>query len=172
MLASGLTRFDQCLRESGSATAVLAQWMAERSGRVTVSITARRVAGHLSAPETALMERLRVRDEQELAYRRVRLMDGRHVLSDAHNWYVPARLPEGMRALLDETDMPFGAVIAPLAPTRQTLNVEHYWPTPGMPPSSGERLPARLLRHDALVRSASGEPLCEVSEIYTRNILL
>jgi len=170
-----LDRFDRILRESDSATTMLTDWMRARSGRnTTTSLVARRLRDEAKIiPDQAMIRRLKVEGPADLAWRRVRLMDGRRVLSDARNIYVPARLTEAMRRLLEETDIPFGTVIASLAPTRETLEVERYWPGDGgdVVPAS-RRLPARLLRHDALVRDAQGRPLCAVSEVYTRNILL
>ncbi len=170
-LTAELARFDQDLRGSGSATALLARWMTARGGRASISILAKPVHAPASPPAPEQMERLDVKAPGQIAYRRVRLTDGRHVLSDAHNWYVPSRLTEDMRTLLTETVTPFGMAVAPLSPTRETLCVEKYWPSPDARPPL-QRLPTLLLRHDALVRGRDGKPLCEVSEYYTRNILL
>lgn len=167
-----LDRFDCILRASDSATSVLNQWISRKAEHPPVSLIARRAFGRPPSPSAALIRRLEVRQAGEIVYRRVRLTVGRHVLSDAVNWYVPHRLTSEMRATLEGTDTPFGTIIAPLSPRRETLNVERYWPASQGIPAGGPRLPGRLLRHDALIRDAQGLPLCEVSEIYTRNILL
>ncbi len=54
-------------------------------------------------------------------------------MSKADNWFVPARLTAAMNALLDSTQTPFGAVIAPLGPIRRTLDSTVTWRplTPG-----------------------------------------
>jgi len=171
-LARDLARFDRALRDSRSATALLAAWMAERTGRAPLSIIAKRVRTPPLRPGAGLMQRLGVESPGEIAYRRVRLTDGRHVLSDAYNWYVPARLTQGMLMVLDETDTPFGTAVASLSPVRETLHAEQYWPPACTGADRLSRLPARMLRHDALVRGGNGEPLCEVSETYMRTILL
>ena len=51
----------------------------------------------------------------------VQLTCGAHVLSDAENWYLPARLTADMNRRLEETEAPFGRVVAPLGFHRRTL---------------------------------------------------
>ncbi len=41
-------------------------------------------------------------------------MCGGHVLSEADNWYVPARLTPQMNRALDTSDTPFGAAVKAL----------------------------------------------------------
>ena len=166
-----LDRFDRTLRASASATAMLTRWVRERSGRPSATLSARRVPIPVPAPDPALVRRLGVDGPEEIVCRRVRLMDAGRVLSDAFNFYVPARLTAAMRTMLEQTDIPFGTVIAPLSPTRETLLVEHYRSSGEGAPPAGRRLPTRLMRHDALLRDTQGLPLCVVSEVYTRNIL-
>ncbi len=167
-LSAALDRFDALLRASGSATRTLQEWTEEHLGTTIGKLTAHVRA--LAAPcvDAAIMERLGVKNWSGIRYRRVWLASGGRVLSVAQNWYVPVRLDSPMAARLDDGATPFGAVIAPLAPTRETLNAERLWDGTGQ----GTRLPAALLRHHALVRAGDGTPLCEVNEIYTRNILL
>ncbi|MGE4410408.1 MAG: hypothetical protein AB7D33_07555 [Sphingobium sp.] len=170
--ATDLARFNALLSTSPSATATLIAWVEERSGRDSVSLMARATRrGAVLTPSPVTIAHLEVNGPEAIICRRVRLMDGRRILSDAHNFYVPSRLTERMQALLTDSDIPFGTIIAPLSPRRDTLRVERYWPTDEAP-DERQRLPARLLRHDAIVRDASGVPLCVVSEVYTRNILL
>lgn len=170
--AAALACFNALLSTSRSATATLTTWMTERSGRDSVSLTARPTRhGGAVVPSPAMIAHLEVNAPEDIICRRVRLMDGRRILSDALNFYVPTRLSESMQTLLRESDIPFGTIIAPLSPRRDTLLIERYWPM-GDAPIERQRLPARLLRHDAIVRDASGVPLSLVSEVYTRNILL
>ncbi|WP_144183903.1 hypothetical protein [Elioraea rosea] len=58
------------------------------------------------------------------AFRRVVLGRGNIALAEADNLFLPARLPAAMRARLERTDEPFGAVIAPIAPVRRTVTCE------------------------------------------------
>src|ERR1700759_3611836 len=61
---------------------------------------------------------------EPVRYRRVRLSCGDQVLSDADNWYVPARLTAEMNSRLDGTDIPFGTVVKPLDFGRRTRGTE------------------------------------------------
>ena len=48
-------------------------------------------------------------------------------LSEADNWYVPGRLTEEMNHLLEETEAPFGKVVAALHPFRRTFETKLLW---------------------------------------------
>ncbi|MCH4152316.1 MAG: hypothetical protein LKF30_10280 [Sphingobium sp.] len=165
-LRTALDRFDARLRASGSATRTLEAWMAEHHGSGGVQLGAHVRALVASKADAAIMRRLGVEDWRAVRYRRVWLASGGRVLSVAENWYVPARLDSGMASQLADGRTPFGAVIAPLEPRRETLGAVRLWDGVGGPP------PAALLRHHALVHAGDGAPLCEVSEVYTRNILV
>ena len=117
---------------------------------------------------------------EPLRYRRVELACGTHVLSEAENWYVPARLTPAMNAALERSDIPFGRVIRPLGPSRTTLGVERLWsPLPADWEMTGARhfasralaIPHALFRHRALVTDARHRPIALVVETYTREIL-
>lgn len=166
--STALDQFDALLCASGSATRTLEAWVAEHHGDRAAALTAH--IRTLSTPgiDAAIMERLDVGQWSDIRYRRVWLASGGRVLSVAENWYVPTRLHAAMAAQLSDGATPFGAVIASLVPTRETLGAERLWDGLG----NGSKLPAALLRHHALVRAGDGTPLCEVNEIYTRNILL
>lgn len=161
-----LARFDATLRASDSATSMLEAWVAERHGGHMGEVSAHVRALLPPEADATIMNRLAVGEWNEVCYRRVWLASAGKVLSVAENWYVPARLDDAMAAQLTDGGTPFGAVIAPLAPMRETLGVERLWD------GEGSNLPVALLRHHALVRARNGTPLCEVRETYTRNILL
>jgi len=166
-----LDRFILMLRDSNSATAMLAQWMNISCADHAAEIVAvERSVGYRAASDIGRLARLQVQAEDAIQYRRVWLMYKGRIVSDAENWYVPARLSPDMRRQLTQSAIPFGTVIGPLAPTRETLSSERLWPGPVQ--SSTGRLPAHVLRHRALVRNADGCPVSEVQELYTRNILL
>ncbi len=170
-----LARFEAALRGSGSATAMLTRWIAGRIGRDDVSLTAHVRSIVPGALSPAMLERLEVRDARDVAYRRVWLTDAGRVYSIAENWYVPARLSPEMNARLTTDAAPFGRVVEPLEPVRETLFSQWLW----SPASDGEgegdgvpaRMPPAMLRHAALVRAQSGATICEVNELYTRNIV-
>ncbi len=69
-------------------------------------------------------KRLRLGDDEPVKYRRVALACGDHILSEADNWYVPARLTPEMNRLLETTDTPFGRVVQSLQPTREEFLVD------------------------------------------------
>jgi hypothetical protein len=57
----------------------------------------------------------------------VRLTCGDRVLSEADNWYVPARLTPEMNRVLDTTDTAFGRAVQPLNFRRRTLSAKLLW---------------------------------------------
>ena len=93
-----------------------------------------------------------------LDYRRVRLACGAHVLSEADNWYVPARLTPEMNHILDTSDTSFGSVVRPLNFHRQTLKME------------AADDPGHVFRVTALLIAADGKPFSLVVENYTREL--
>ena len=112
----------------------------------------------LVAGETAARRRLDAAGER-LGYRRVSLMGGAHILSEAVNWYVASRLTPAMNAALETGEVPFGRVILPLGPSRRTVSTRILWDGEGV-------APATILRHRALVVDGQGRPLAEVIENY------
>ena len=140
------------LLAASSATDVLEAWCREHGvgdGRVV----AERVPGPDAPLGAAERERLGVGAGEPLGYRHVRLGCGGVVLSEAENWFVPARLTPEMRRLLAETDTPFGAAIRPLGPRRENRLVHE----PGG---------SALFVHEGLVRARDGRALALVRERY------
>lgn len=165
-----------------SATATLQAWCADHH-IASAQISAERVTG-ADKPITAQQRQdLQVGPDEPIKYRRVRLACGGHVLSVADNWYAPSRLTPEMNRLLDTTDTPFGVVVRPMHPVRQTLSVEHLWsPLPAdwdlkpdgpSGPDGGGALviPADLFRHRAVLFDDRRRPLAEVVETYTGETL-
>lgn len=142
-----------------SATAVLEAWCAELGLAAEPRVLARRVPGS-RPPSPEQRRRLGVGPDEPVAYRRVRLTCGEAVLSEADNWYVPARLTHEMNAALDTTDAPFGRVVRPLAPTRRTLAVRQL----AMPARPAPEDP--LFAVEAVLSTGDGVPFCEVAETY------
>ncbi|CAN5656622.1 hypothetical protein BH10PSE14_BH10PSE14_44050 [soil metagenome] len=148
------------LLASTSATATMRAWCAEH-GIADPAIHAE-VVKVTAPPATATQRReLQVNRREPLGYRRVRLGCAGHVLSEAQNWYVPARLTPAMNAVLDTSDTPFGTVVAALHVTRRTLAADMLW-------RHGATPPAALFRHRALVLNDDGHPIAEVIETYQR----
>lgn len=119
-----LKQFEAELSASSSAT----QFLTDRCARLKLASPAviraiRDKDIQLEAGDKIRML-LGVTPETRLAYRRVKLLCGSHVLSEADNWYVPERLTPAMNRILDESDSPFGAVVRPLNFHRTTLKME------------------------------------------------
>ena len=119
---------------------------------------------------------------EPLRYRRVKLACGSHVLSEADNWYVPARLTADMNHQLDTTDIAFGRAVQPLHFQRRTLSATLLWsPLPEgwetgsapLPDAAGKvlQIPHAVLQHQAVLTLPDGTPLSEVIETYTDEVL-
>lgn len=165
---AALDRFRALVASRPSATAVLHDWCAERRLAPDPRIVAHRVEGAAKRPTPAQRRALGIDAREPVRHRRVQLLCGSRILSEADNWYVPSRLTPAMNAALDATDTPFGMVIAPLRPYRQTLASRIL----GNAASRGKLPPPYLvLEVRALVRDRQRRPLALVTESYTRNIL-
>jgi chorismate-pyruvate lyase len=152
------------LLASRSATQTLEAWCGDHHLAAAPRVVARLVT-NAGKPATAEQrQRLRVTSADVVKFRHVRLQCGSRVLSDADNWYVPGRLSADMNHLLETTDTPFGTVVRPLEPYRQTLAVTMFW-TGGAPP------PEALFAHRAVLFTRDHVPFSEVYEVYQRDIL-
>ncbi|HUR83401.1 MAG TPA: hypothetical protein VM733_21765 [Thermoanaerobaculia bacterium] len=146
---------------ASSATRVLEQWCGEHHMADDPRIVAVRVTGVAKAPSADQLQRLRVHDASEVRYRRVELRCGAHVLSEADNWYVPARLTAEMNALLETTQTPFGKAVQSLQPYRRTIAVTQLWT-----PRRSLRIPKDVLQHRAVLYTRDHVPFSEVVETY------
>jgi len=140
-----------------SASVVLQGWCADRG---LAPLLARRVGGAEISPTPAVLAALGVRPGEPVGYRRVQLACGTVILSEAENWYVPARLTRQMNRQLDSTDAPFGLVARPLHFTRRTLMATRV-------PDANH-----LLEVTAVLVSAKGAPFSYVIEDYRRELAL
>jgi chorismate-pyruvate lyase len=164
-----------------SATLTLERWCAAHRLALPARIVAARVAGVDAPASPEQRADLQVSATEPIRYRRVRLLCGAVVLSEADNWYVPGRLAPGMNRLLDSTDTPFGKVVEALHFRRRTLSATLLWsPLPEAwemgelrPDGKGSvlEMPPQLLRHRALLSVPDGTPFSEVVETYTANVL-
>ena len=142
---------------------------------------AERAAGAEQAPTDEQRQLLGISATEPVRYRRVRLICGHHVLSEADNWYVPARLTPEMNRLLDTTDIAFGRAVQTLNFHRRTLSEKLLWsPLPRdwemgapLPERRGATLtiPDAVLEHRAVLALPDGTPFSEVVETYTREVL-
>jgi chorismate-pyruvate lyase len=168
------------LLSSRSATLTLEAWCRDHELAKDPKIVAERVRVASKAPDAEQRKRLQVPADAEVKYRRVHLRCGERVLSEADNWYVPARLSAEMNRLLESTDTPFGKVVQPLEPYRQTFGVKLLWsPLPDgwergkAAPSSGASMsiPDAIFEHRAVLFTREHQPFSEVDEVYRRQLL-
>jgi hypothetical protein len=101
---------------------------------------------------------LQVSASERLGYRRVLLICGTHILSEASNWYVPSRLTPVQNYQLDNTDTSFGTVVKTLDFHRQQLS------------SKPVNEPGVVLRVIALLKTPDERPFSFVSENYTNEL--
>lgn len=164
-----------------TATEVLDHWCASHKLAGEPLIRARRVSGADKPVTPEQRVRLRIGPEEEVAYRRVELACGGHVLAEAENWYVPSRLGPKINRILATTDTPFGRAVHDLKPVRENISVEFLWkplpdgwelgPLPAGQAGEALAMPWVLFQHRAIVYNSAHEPFSEVSESYTREIL-
>jgi hypothetical protein len=164
-----------------SATLTLQRWCDVHRLASPPRIVAARVPDIDKQPTPDQRRELGVTPAEPVRYRRVRLMCGALVLSEADNWYVPGRLTPEMNKLLDSTDTPFGVVVRALHFQRHTLSATLLWlPLPAgweMNATSArdavadQPMPSQLLEHRAVLTLPDGTPFSEVVETYTQNVL-
>lgn len=154
-----LARFEANLAAHDSATEALRHWCQTQGIAENPQIVARFIRGRDEPPPVGLRDRLGVSATEPLGYRHVSLSCAGTVLSQAHNWYVPARLTPEMNRALAETDTPFGRIAAPLRFSREALARDA---------AEGPECPAGIVSiHRALLRLPDGRPLALVVECYT-----
>ena len=173
---------------STSATLTLERWCRDHALADPPQILAHRVDGPAAPPSAEVRSDLQVSSTDPVRYRRVELTCGAHVLSVAENWYVPSRLTPDMNHLLDDTQTPFGKVVLPLKPHRETLAVQQLWsPLPegwerlrkssqsGAPVAKSAavplNIPPALFEHRAVLYTEAHVAIAEVHEVYQRDLL-
>lgn len=174
VMINQVQRLDADLRSRESATATLQLWCDKNGPGGGAKIVARRVRGADKAAGKAERRALGVFARTRVAYRRVELLCGDKVLSEADNWYVPGRLTAAMNTALEQTQTPFGVVVRPLKFHRRTLSSEQLLgtgilahPKPGM-----LVIPHEVLRHRAVLSTPNGRPFSLVVETYTDQVLV
>ncbi len=156
---AGLIDFERVLASEHSATAALTQWCRVRGIANPPAIIAQQIKSEAPPTPPAILELLAPGHGERIAYRHVRLICGDEVLSVAQNWYVADRLTPEMNRTLNNSDAPFGRVIAALGFTRELLASEHGR-SPNCPPDT-------ILSQRALLRLDDGRPVSAVVECYT-----
>lgn len=169
------------LLSHASATLTLDRWCAAHRLAEKPVIVADRVHGQDKPAGAEIRALLKVDADEPVRYRRVRLTCGDRVLSEADNWYLPARLTPAMNETLETTDTSFGRVVKPLDFRRTTLAARLLWQplpegwamgTPLPPPGPGPlAMPDFLLEHRAVLTLPDGTPFSALVESYTRQVL-
>jgi chorismate-pyruvate lyase len=169
------------LLSNDSATLTLDRWCEAHKLATPPKIVAERVHGQDKEPTDEVRKLLRVGASDPVRYRRVRLHCGPHVLSEADNWYVPARLTPDMNKVLDSSDTPFGRAVQALHFQRHTLSAQLLWsPLPQGWDMGGDlgpagagvlRIPAETIQHRAVLSLPDGTPFSLVVETYTNEVL-
>jgi hypothetical protein len=167
-----IDQLQQQLLSQPSATLVLTRWCAAYRLAPDPRIIAKRVLGPPKPAPQSVRRNLALKPGEAVGYRRVQLLCGDRVLSDADNWYVPDRLTPAMNQRLDHTDTPFGLAVRSLNFRRRTLSSVKLWPPPNPAvPGTMMAVPEHLLRNEGLLTVADGLPIAQVIETYTAEIL-
>jgi chorismate-pyruvate lyase len=169
------------LLSNDSATLTLDRWCEAHKMATPAKVVAERVHGDDKGPTDEVRQLLGVGATDPVRYRHVRLHCGDHVLSEADNWYVPARLTPDMNRVLDTTDTAFGRAVQALRFHRRTLSARLLWsPLPqGWEMSSAFpavskgplRVPTETIQHRAVLSLPDGTPFSLVVETYTNEVL-
>jgi hypothetical protein len=164
-----------------SATLTIERWCADHRLADPAHIVAERVSDAVKPASAEVRAALDLKPEEPLGYRRVRLKCGDHVLSEADNWYVPARLTPEMNHVLETTNTPFGKAVALLHFRRHTLSADLLWrplpkgwemdPAHALDEGGALAIPDHVLEHRAVLSTPDGEPFSEVVETYTGEVL-
>lgn len=101
------------------------------------------------------------RGERSIGYRQVELKRGDAFLSAAEIRFRRDMLSRSMIRQLEQTDAPFGQVVAPLGPRRITTSARF---------SSGWKS-GSVLTHHATVLDRRGRPIARVREIYDSSLV-
>ena len=183
-----LQSLNAALLSNPSATQTLKQWCAEHGLTTVAELRAVRDTQTQKPASSDIRQHLQISADEAVGYRRVQLVCGKHVLSEADNWYVPARLTAAMNHTLDTTDTPFGTAVKALNFSRQTQQARLLW-EPLLPPGvmheqptpahRGERtagapepleIPAHVLQHTATLYRDDGQAISHLVETYTRDL--
>ncbi len=169
------------LAVNDSATLTLDHWCEEHRLASPAKIVAEKVAGADQPPTPETRKLLNIDEAEPVRYRRVRLACGQHILSEADNWYVPARLTPEINGALETTNVAFGRAVQPLHFQRHTLEATLIWsPLPAgwemgaaapQADSKPLEIPHIVLEHRAVLTLPDGTPFSEVVERYTSEVL-
>jgi len=157
-----------------SATETLQRWCADHQLAAQPRIVAR-LTPVVQLADANVRALLHAAADEPIRRRRVALVCGTRVLSEADNWYRPGQLTAQMNETLETTDRPFGAVIRPLGFHRRTLETRLLFEPLRLgdkSPHTGDlMIPHAVLRHRAVLETDDGTPVSFVIETYTGDVL-
>ena len=160
-----------------SATATLERWCGTHGIGAPALVRAERVRDAEGEAPDAVRTLLGAGPDTPVRHRRVRLVCGAIVLSDADNYYLPGLLTAEMNTALDTTDTPFGKAVRALDFRRRTLEARLLW-TPAealgddiTPGATTLEVPAFVLVHRAVLTLPDGTPFSALIERYTSGVL-
>lgn len=171
--AAGLARaFSESVLQARTATEALYAWCVARGLGAGPIRAVRQARAHPAWPDEDALDALGAAPGERLECRRVLLIRGRVALAEADNWFFPDRLLPPVRALLQATDVPFGAAIAPQHPSRRPTSVRLR----RLPAASADGWldvspSATILEHKAVVLDWRQRPLAVVHERYRGALL-
>ncbi|EZP70697.1 hypothetical protein BV96_02994 [Sphingomonas paucimobilis] len=155
---------------AASATQVLDRWCASHHMAPAGAVIAEKIANKPVSATAQLRRALQLDASDRVQLRHVRLRCNGHILSVARLWYVPSRLPAFMEASLQQTDAPFGKIVAPLHLDRKSAGSSSACLPKGGGPTA--KTPPRILfSQRALMSRADGLPIAYVVEDYQRGLL-
>jgi hypothetical protein len=107
-----------------------------------------------------------------IATRHVHLVCGPRVLSEATIVYRAYLLPDELRSQLHSTDLPFGAVVESLGPSRRTTFARAMLAQNTLTSDDTVRAFTPILELHATVLTANHGPIARVHEVYGADLLL
>jgi hypothetical protein len=180
---ASLQGLNAALLSHQSATLTLDDWCGRHHIATPAKIVAEVVHDEGKAVTPEIRAQLRAGPADLVRYRHVKLRCGGVVLSEADNWYVPARLTPAMNEALDTTDVAFGRAVQDLHFQRHTLSARLLWSPLAegwdeadgrpVPVASGRTMtiPPHVLEHRAVLTLPDGTPFSAVVETYTGGVL-
>lgn len=174
-------RLQSQLQSRDSATETLRLWCDEHHWAAPAQIRALRDTTTAKPASPQVRALLGAAARTPITYRRVRLMCGERVLSEADNWYLPGKLTAEMNKQLEQTDTPFGVVVRSLNFKRQSVSARillHPFdeppvsaPVPAASAGPPLKLPHAVIENSAVLTTPDGAAFSVVIETYTRAAL-
>lgn len=143
-----------------SVTAALQVWCELRGlGHGNLFADLHENSGQLELPPLGV-NMLLPKEGETIRHRSITLQRGDVPLHDADNWYIPDRLPEHARVLLETTDTPFGKALEGTMQNRDTFSML-------LPPHVRTRLSERDRIRGTILHSDETVPVLTIRGVVT-----